>query len=68
MRPRQAAAGTARPLVVDHASAFLTRVFQHAGDRIHSVRVEESTLEDVYFQLVGKGIMPVSDDRSPAEQ
>lgn len=43
-------------VTVDDASAFLARAFQHAGDRIHSVRIEESTLEDVYFQLVGKGI------------
>ena len=54
-------------VTVDHASAFLTRVFQHAGDRIHSVRVEESTLEDVYFQLVGKGITSPSDDHSAQE-
>jgi ABC-2 type transport system ATP-binding protein len=60
-------AGRTTHVTVDYASAFLTRVFQHAGDRIHSVRVEESTLEDVYFQLVGKGITPPPDDRSQNE-
>ena len=60
-------AGRTTHVTVDHASAFLTRVFQHAGDRIHSVRVEESTLEDVYFQLVGKGITSPPDDRSQNE-
>lgn len=43
-------------VTVDAASPFLTRLFQESGDRVHSVQIEESTLEDVYFQLVGKGI------------
>jgi ABC-2 type transport system ATP-binding protein len=49
-------AGNTTHVSVDTASAFLTRLFQHAGDRIHGLQIEESTLEDVYFQLVGKTI------------
>jgi len=45
-------------VTVDAASPFLTRVFRQHGGSIHSVQIEESTLEDVYFQLVGKGIAP----------
>ncbi len=48
-------------VTVDAASPFLTRLFQASGDRVHSVQIEESTLEDVYFQLVGAGIRPPSD-------
>ncbi len=43
-------------VTVDGASPFLARLFQESGDRIHGVQIEESTLEDVYFQLVGRGI------------
>ncbi len=49
-------AGPTTHATVDAASPFLTRLFQECGDRIHSVQIEESTLEDVYFQLVGHGI------------
>jgi ABC-2 type transport system ATP-binding protein len=48
--------GRATHVTVDEASPFLARLFQNAGDRVHSVQIEESTLEDVYFQLVGRGI------------
>ncbi|MDP9238683.1 MAG: ABC transporter ATP-binding protein [Chloroflexota bacterium] len=51
-------AGRTTHVTVDAASPFLTRLFQESGDRIHGVQIEESTLEDVYFQLVGKGIAP----------
>jgi ABC-2 type transport system ATP-binding protein len=51
-------AGRTTHVTVDEASPFLTRLFQGSGDRISSVQIEESTLEDVYFQLVGKGIAP----------
>ena len=47
-------------VTVDDASAFLARLFQHSGDRVHGVRIEQSTLEDVYFQLVGRGIAPAT--------
>ncbi|MBI5285295.1 MAG: ABC transporter ATP-binding protein [Chloroflexi bacterium] len=53
-------AGKTTHVTVDEASPFLTRLFQGSGDRIHGVRIEESTLEDVYFQLAGKGIAPPS--------
>ncbi len=52
------ATGRTTHVTVDEASPFLARLFQNAGDRIHSVQIEESTLEDVYFQLVGRGIGP----------
>ena len=50
-------AGATTHVTVDAASAFLTRVFQEYGEHIHSVQIEEATLEDVYFQLVGRGIL-----------
>jgi ABC-2 type transport system ATP-binding protein len=54
-------AGRTTHVTVDAASPFLTRIFQLSGDLIHGVQIEESTLEDVYFQLVGKGIAPHTD-------
>ena len=54
-------AGATTHVTVDAASPFLTRLFQHGGDRIHGIQIEESTLEDVYFQLVGKTISAPSD-------
>jgi ABC-2 type transport system ATP-binding protein len=53
--------GRTTHVTVDAASPFLTRLFQDAGDRIRGVQIEESTLEDVYFQLVGKTIAQRSD-------
>ena len=50
-------AGRTSHVTVDAASPFLTRLFQEAGSRINGVQIETSTLEDVYFQLVGKTIM-----------
>lgn len=44
-------------VTVDAASPFLSRLFQQHGDRVHGVQVEESTLEDAYFQIVGRGII-----------
>jgi ABC-type multidrug transport system ATPase subunit len=49
-------AGRTTHVTVDAASPFLTRLFQDAGSRIQGVHIEASTLEDVYFQLVGKTI------------
>jgi ABC-type multidrug transport system ATPase subunit len=49
-------AGRITHVTVDDASPFLTRLFAEAGARVHGVKIEESTLEDVYFQLVGKAI------------
>lgn len=49
-------AGQTTHVTVDAASPFLTHLFDGAGDRIHGVQIEESTLEDVYFQLVGRAI------------
>jgi ABC-2 type transport system ATP-binding protein len=61
-------AGRTTHVTVDAASPFLTRIFQQSGDGIHSVQIEESTLEDVYFQLVGKAIAPRADgDAEEAE-
>lgn len=49
-------AGTTTHVTVDDASPFLTRLFQESGEAIGGVQIEESTLEDVYFQLVGKQV------------
>lgn len=49
-------AGSTTHVTVDAAAPFLTLAFREWGDRIHAVQVEQSTLEDVYFQLVGRGI------------
>jgi len=49
-------AGRTTHVTVDHASPFLTRIFQQWGEAITGVHIEPSTLEDVYFQLVGRGI------------
>lgn len=49
------AGGTAH-ITVDDASAFLARLFEAHGSVIAAVHIEQSTLEDVYFQLVGHGI------------
>lgn len=43
-------------VTIDETSAFLSRIFQQDGAHIAGVQIEESTLEDVYFQLVGRGI------------
>ena len=48
-------------VTVDEASTFLARLFQSSGDRVSGVTTEPSTLEDVYFQLVGHGISPRPD-------
>jgi len=50
-------AGRTTHVTVDDASAFLARIFQQFGDQIIGVHIERSTLEDVYFQLVGRGIV-----------
>jgi ABC-2 type transport system ATP-binding protein len=48
--------GRTTHITVDDATPFLARVFREFGEGIHTVRIEQSTLEDVYFQLVGRGI------------
>lgn len=53
-------AGHTTHITIDDTSAFLSAVFQRDGAHISNVHVEETTLEDVYFQLVGRGI--VQDD------
>ncbi|HZP26340.1 MAG TPA: ABC transporter ATP-binding protein [Dehalococcoidia bacterium] len=42
-------------VTVDSARDFVPRVFQLAGDGIRSLQIQESTLEDAYFQMVGRG-------------
>ncbi|TAK69826.1 MAG: ABC transporter ATP-binding protein [Dehalococcoidia bacterium] len=62
-------AGRVTHVTVDEASPFLAQLFQSAGERVAGVRIEESTLEDVYFQLVGRGIAShgdVDDAEAPA--
>jgi ABC-2 type transport system ATP-binding protein len=51
-------AGATTHVTVDAATPFLTRVFQECGDDIRAVRIDEATLEDVYFQRVGRSIAP----------
>jgi ABC-2 type transport system ATP-binding protein len=48
--------GRSAHVTVDNASEFLGRLFREFGASIHNVRIEESTLEDAYFQLAGTGI------------
>jgi hypothetical protein len=55
-------------VTVDDASPFLARLFQQSGDRVRGVRIEHSTLEDVYFQLVGRGITPMASDSEGEEE
>jgi ABC-2 type transport system ATP-binding protein len=43
-------------VTVDEATPFVTRAFREFGDSIQAVQIDQSTLEDVYFQLVGRGI------------
>lgn len=58
-------AGQTSHVTVDAASPFLTRLFQEAGGHITGVQIEHSTLEDVYFQLVGRAI--TRDGAAPGE-
>ncbi len=55
-------AGLTTHITVDDASPFLTRLFHESGEGIAGVQIEESTLEDVYFQLVGKQISAATHD------
>ncbi|HEX5479919.1 MAG TPA: ABC transporter ATP-binding protein [Dehalococcoidia bacterium] len=61
-------AGQTTHVTVDDASPFLARLFQQSGDRVRGVRIEHSTLEDVYFQLVGRGITPAVSDAEAEEE
>jgi len=49
-------AGRTTHVTVDAATPFIMRVFQEHGDAISAVRIDEASLEDVYFQKVGRGI------------
>jgi ABC-2 type transport system ATP-binding protein len=46
--------GTEVHITVDDASAFVPRLFALAPHAIHAVRIEQSSLEDAYFQHVGQ--------------
>lgn len=43
-------------VTVDDAGAFIVRLFESRAFPVTSVRIEESTLEDAYFQLCGRAI------------
>ena len=43
---------------VDSASAFVPTLFRIADGAIEGVHIHESTLEDAYFQLVGRPLLP----------
>jgi ABC-2 type transport system ATP-binding protein len=58
-------AGQIAHVTVDDAAAFLALLFRDSGEHVHNVRIEESTLEDVYFQIVGHGLS--SDASGPDE-
>jgi ABC-2 type transport system ATP-binding protein len=58
-------AGRTTHVTADDASALLSRVFPEWGAHITGVHIEPSTLEDVYFQLVGRGILHGSEEVSP---
>lgn len=42
---------------VDNASTFVPRLFQAAGSSISTVRVHEASLEDAYFNAVGRPLV-----------
>lgn len=45
-------------ITVDDASAFVPTLFQAANGAIAAIRIHESTLEDAYFQIVGRPLQP----------
>jgi ABC-2 type transport system ATP-binding protein len=49
-------ADTTTHVTIDAATPFLARLFDACGNDIRSVRIDEASLEDVYFQYVGHGI------------
>lgn len=61
-------AGCTTHVTVDDARIFLARLFNESGDAIHGVQIEQSTLEDVYFQLVGRGISPTAHEGSAEDE
>ncbi len=60
--------GATTHVTVDAATPFVTRVFQEQGAAVHAVRIEESTLEDVYFQLVGRSLTAPTGDAATVAQ
>ena len=48
--------GRTTHVTVDAATPFVTRVFQELGAEISAIHIDEASLEDVYFQKVGRGI------------
>lgn len=50
-------------VTVEEAASFVPRLFESQPAAIRSIRIEESTLEDAYFQLAGKPISPENDVR-----
>ena len=45
-------------VTVDSASSFIPELFRIADGAIRGIRIHESTLEDAYFQRVGKPLQP----------
>lgn len=60
--------GATTHVTVDAATPFVTRIFQEHGAAVHAVRIEESTLEDVYFQLVGRSLTAPSENAGEVAQ
>jgi len=58
-------AGDTTHITIDDTGAFLSEVFQRDGASITNVHIEEATLEDVYFQLVGRGITAAAAQGAP---
>jgi ABC-2 type transport system ATP-binding protein len=59
------AAGGVLHVTVEDAASFVPRLFQSGGDGIRAVRIEESSLEDAYFQLVGASLTAAIGARDP---
>jgi ABC-type multidrug transport system ATPase subunit len=56
--------GLTTHVTVDVASPFLSRLFAERGDEVRSVHIDPTTLEDVYFQIVGKAL---HDEQQPTD-
>jgi ABC-2 type transport system ATP-binding protein len=50
------AAGGVLHVTVEDAASFVPRLFQSGSEGIRAVRIEQSSLEDAYFQLVGASL------------
>jgi ABC-2 type transport system ATP-binding protein len=54
-------------ITVDDASVFVPTLFQAANGAIAAIRIHESTLEDAYFQIVGRPLRPSGAELDPTQ-